>query len=123
MGLLSVQVVFTMGASSASSESTTSSPPAQFMETDMREIKKNIKKMNQSLGKIDSEGGRRLETIDRDISFLRKEFARSISRTENALTGMLAKLEIKLEKLELKVVKQQEVKFSGSSSCHCEKAQ
>ena len=111
---LSVQDVFNMDVSSASSKSTVSSPPMHPMETDIREIKK----MNWYLGKIDTKGGRRLETIDRDMAFLRKEFARSISRTEYALTRMLAELEIKLEKLELKVVKLEAVKFSGSSSHH-----
>ena len=79
VGFLSVQVVFTMDASSASSESTASSLPAQLMEIDIREINKKIKKMNRYLGKIDSEGGRRLETIEKDMAFLRREFARSIS--------------------------------------------
>ena len=78
--------------------------------------------MNRYLAQFDSEGGRRLETIDRDMAFLRKEFTRSVSRTENALTGMLAELEIKFEKLELKVVKLEAVNFSGSSSHHGEKA-
>ena len=87
---LSVQDVFNMDVSSASSKSTVSSPPVHPMETDIREIKRKIKKMNWYLGKIDTEGGRRLETIDRDMAFLRKEFARSISRTENALIGKLA---------------------------------
>ena len=95
--------------------------PSSF-ETDIREIKKNIKKMNRHLSNIYSEGGRWLETIDRDMAYLKKEFTRSISRTENALTGMLAELEIKFEKLELKVVKLEATKFSGSSSRHGEKA-
>ena len=43
-------------------------------------------------------------------------------RTENSLTGMLAELEIKFEKLELKVAKLEATNFSSSSSRYGEKA-
>ena len=55
------------------------------------------------------------------MAYLRKEFSRSISRIENVVTGMLADLEIKFEKLELKVVKLEAAKFLGSSFRHEEK--
>ena len=42
--------------------------------------------------------------------------------TENALTGMLADLDIKFEKLELKVAKLEATNFSGSSSHYGEKS-
>ena len=123
MGVLSVHVVtFTMETPLASSESTDSSPLSQFIEIDIQEIKKKLRKMNMYLGKIDSKGGRRLEKVDRDMAYLRKEFARSISHTENALTRMLVELEIKFEKLELKVVKMETENFLGSSSHYGEKS-
>ena len=103
VGIFSIQVV--LCNMDTSSESTAYSAPAQFIETDIREIKKKIKKMNWYMSRIDSKGGRRLETVEMDMAHLRKEFAWSISRTKNALTGMLTDLEIQFEKLELKVVK------------------
>ena len=53
---------------------------------------------------------------------MKKECDHSIARTENVLTGMLADLEIKFEKLELKVAKLEVANFLGSSSRHGEKA-
>ena len=78
--------------------------------------------MNRYLSRIDTEGGCQLETIDMDMVQLRKKFGRSISRTENALTGMLEDLELKFEKMELKGVKLEAAAFTGSSSHHGEKA-
>ena len=122
-GVFSVHIVTcNMEASSASSKSTGSSPPAQFIKTDIREMKKKIRRINRFLGKLDSEGGRWLDNIGRDMVHLRIEFDRSILRTENALTGMLAELEIKFEKLELKVAKLEATNFSSSSSRYGEKA-
>ena len=73
--------------------------------------------MNWYLRKIDSKGGHRLETIDRDMDYLRKDFTRLISWTKNALIGILEELEIKLEKLEVKVVKLEAAALATSSSC------
>ena len=76
--------------------------------------------MNRYLNRMDTEGGHRLEIIERDMVQLRKEFSRSISLTKQALTWMLEDLEIKSEKLELNVGKLEVVAFMGSSSRHDE---
>ena len=89
----------------ASSESIGSSPPALFVEFDIWDLKKEIKKLNQTVDKIDTEGGRRLENVDKDLVFLRKEFKWAVKRSENVVLGLMAELEIKMEKLELKVLK------------------
>ena len=102
----------------APSESTTSLALVQSVESDIRDIRKKMKQMNHFLHKLDSEGGRRLEIVDRDIVQLRKEFSHSITQTEQAMTGLLADLEIKFEKLELKVAKLESSAFTGSSSHH-----
>ena len=52
------------------------------------------------------------------MAHLKKECDRSIARTKNVLTGMIIDLEIKFEKLELKVTKLEVAKFPGSSSRH-----
>ena len=61
--------------------------------------------MNQLMHRLESEGWRRLEIVDQDISQLRKESEYSINQTEKDLKGLLTDLEIKFEKLELKVAK------------------
>ena len=72
-GVLSVHIVTcNMEASSASSESTGSSPPAQFIETNIREMKKKTRRINRFLGKIDFDGGRWLDNVGRDMVQLRK---------------------------------------------------
>ena len=92
-------IICNMESSSTSFESTGSSPLAQFIETDIKEMKKKIKRINKLLGKLDSEGGRRLDNVDKDMVYLKKEIDHSISRTGNVLTAMLADLEIKFKKL------------------------
>ena len=65
---------------------------------------------------LDIEGGCYLEIVDRDMSQLQEESSHSISQTEQAMTGMLAKLEVKFDKLELKVVKLENTAFPSSTS-------
>ena len=65
-----------------SSESTSSSAPVQSIESNIRNIMKKIKRMNQYLNRMDTEGGHRLEIIERDMVQLRKEFSHSISLTK-----------------------------------------
>ena len=103
-----------------SSESMASSVPVHSIESDIRNIRKKIKRMNRYLSRMDTEGGSRLEIIERDKVQLRKEFSHSISLTKKALTWMLEDLEIKSEKLELNVEKLEVVAFTGSSSRHDE---
>ena len=103
-----------------SSKSTASSAPVQSIESDISNRRKKIKRMNRYLNRMDTEGGHRLEIIERDMVQLRKEFSRSISLTKQALTWMLEDLEIKSEKLELNVGKLEVVAFTGSSSRHDE---
>jgi len=101
-------------------ESTASSAPVESIESDISNIRKKIKRMNRYLNRMDTEGGRRLEIIERDMVQLRKEFSGSISLTKEALTWMLKNLEIKSEKMELNVGKLEVVAFTGSSSHHDE---
>ena len=65
---------------------------------------------------IDTEGGRRLENVDRDLVFLRKEFKRAVKRSEKAVIGMMVDWEVKVEKVALKVVKMEVAINPGSSS-------
>ena len=59
-----------------------------------------------------------MEIVDRDISWLQEEFTHSISQKEKAMIGMLAKLEVMFDKVELKVEKMETFAFPGSSSQH-----
>ena len=102
----------------ASSESTTSYDPIQSVATKIRKIKKKIKRQNLFLHQLDIEGGRRLEIVDRDMSQLQEEFAHSISQTEQAMTELLAKLEVRFDKLELKVAKMENSAIPGPSAQH-----
>ena len=64
-----------------------------------------MKKMKCPLHCMDSEGDRRLENVDQDLIQLRKEFKLGIERTKHVFIWFLVELEIKVEILELKVVK------------------
>ena len=74
--------------------------------------------MNRFLNKLETKGGCRLEIVDWDIVQRRKEFSQAINQTEKAMIRLLAYLEIKFLKLELKVVKLEASVFTGSSSHH-----
>ena len=89
------------------------------MESDIQEIKRDIENLQKTVETIDIEGGRRLENVDRDLVFLRKEFKRAVKRSENAVISLMVELEIKVEKLALKVVRM-EVAIKPSSSSHLE---
>ena len=78
---------------------------------ELRATRKKIKRHNRFPHQLGIEGGRHLEIVDHDI-------VQSISQIEQAMKGMLAKLEIKFEKLELKVEKFEASVFIGSSSYH-----
>ena len=48
--------------------------------------------------------------------FLRKEFKQAVKRSENVVLGLMAELEIKMEKLELKVLKMEVANHPSSLS-------
>ena len=89
----------------ASSESTGSSTPANFVEADIREIKRDVMVLQRQVEAIDTEGGRRLENVDKDLVFLRKQIKWAVKQAENVVIGLIAELEIKVDKLALKFVK------------------
>ena len=49
----------------ASSESTGSSLPALYVESDIRDLKREIKNLQRTKETIDTKGGRRLENVER----------------------------------------------------------
>ena len=54
----------------ASSESTGSSPPALFIESDIRDLQRDVKELQRTMEAIDTTGGRRSQNLDRDMVFL-----------------------------------------------------
>ena len=93
----------------ASSKSTGSSPPALFVESDIRDLQRDVKELQRTMEAINSEGGRCLENVDRDLVFLQKQFKRAVKRLENVVIELVAGLDIKVETLALKVVKMEAV--------------
>ena len=75
-----------------------------------------MEKLKETVDVIDSEGGRRLDNVEGDFAFLRKEFKRTIRKYETTILRFLANLEVKVDKLELKVVKLENASNSSSSS-------
>ena len=96
----------------ANSESMGSSLPT-LSDFDVRE---EVVKIKETMDIIDSEGGRRLDNVEGDLVFLRKEFKHIIRKSETTILRILASLEVKFDKLELKVVKLENASNSGSSS-------
>ena len=84
-----------------------------LVELDVRE---EVEKVRETVDVIDSEGDIRLANVEGDMAFLRKAFKRSIRKSETTILRFLANLEVKIDKLELKVVKLENVSKSGSSS-------
>ena len=80
------------------------------------DVKEEVEKLKGMVDVINYEGGRRLEDVEGDLVFLRKEFKRTIRKSESTILKFLANLEVKVDKLELKVVKLENVGKSGSSS-------
>ena len=79
------------------------------------DIKEEVEKLKGMVDVIDTEGGRRLGNVEGDLAFLRKEFKRSVKKSESAIVKILANLEVKIEKLKLRVVKMECANNSGSS--------
>ena len=96
----------------ASSKSLGSSMPA-LVDYDVRE---EVEKLKGTVEVIDYEGGRRLENVEGDLAFLRNEFKRTVRKSESAIIKFLANLEVKVDKLKLRVVKLECASKSGSLS-------
>ena len=75
------------------------------MEFENREIKRAIKNLKKTVETIDTEDARRLENVDKDLVYLRKEFKYAVKRSKTIVIGLMAELEIKVDKLALEVVK------------------
>ena len=80
------------------------------------DVREEVEKLKGTVDVIDFEGGRRLEDVEGDLAFLRKEFKCTIRKSESAILRFLANLEVKVDKLELKVVKLESASKSVSSS-------
>ena len=64
---------------------------------------------------MDYEGGRRLDHVSKDLVFLRKKIKRKVKRTEHSFSRQMMELEIKVDKLALKLLKHKENGMSSSS--------
>ena len=58
----------------ASVELAGSSPPALFEDYDIMDLKMQLEQLKRMVDTIETEGGRCLENVDRNLVFLRKEF-------------------------------------------------
>ena len=63
---------------------------------------------------IDYEGGWCLEHVNKDLVFLRKKIKWKVKRTKNMLNRKMVELEIKVDKLALKLVKHEGNGMSSS---------
>ena len=75
-----------------------------------------MEKLKETVDVIDSEGGKRLDNVEGDLAFLRKEFKRTIRNSKSTILRFLANLGVKVDKFKLKVVKLENTSKSGSSS-------
>ena len=98
-----------------SASSSASSPPRSVVAM-VRNLKHDVKALQDQVEAIDTEGNMRLENVDKDLVYLRKKISREVRRFENAVIGLIAELEIKVDKLALKVVKHEVAPNPGSSS-------
>ena len=98
-----------------SASSSTSSAPRPVVAV-IRDLKQDIKVLQDQVDGIDTEGGWRLENVDKDLAYLWKKITRKVKRSKNVVIGLIAELEIKVDKLALKFVKHETPPNSGSSS-------
>ena len=68
-------------------------------------MKHELKTLQNQVNAIDNEGGRRLDNVGKDPAHLRKKIKHKVKRFENVVIGLIAELEIKVERLELKVAR------------------
>ena len=87
-----------------------------LVEVKVRDLKHDLKLLQNQVNAIDCEGGRRLDNVVKDLAFLCKKLKRKVKRSENALIKLIAELEIKVDKLALKLVKHEASVPSFSSS-------
>ena len=57
-----------------------------------------------------------MENVDKDLAYLWKEINHNMKRSENAVIGLIAELEIKVDKVALKLAKHETPPNSGSLS-------
>ena len=86
------------------------------MEVIIREMKHDFKMLQDQVNAIDNEGGRRLDNVGKDLAYLRKKIKRKVKRSKNAVIGLIAELEIKVDKLALNLDKQEVPPNPGFSS-------
>ena len=79
------------------------------------DVKEEAEKLKGTVEVIDFEGGRRLGNVEGDLALLRKEFKCTIKKYESTNIKFLANLEVKVDKLELRVVKLECANKLGSS--------
>ena len=91
------------------------------MEVIIREMKHDFKLMQNQVNAIDCEGGRILDNVVKDLTYLRKKIKRKVKRSKNVLIGLIAELEIKVDKLALNLVKHEAPPLPGFSSSFDEK--
>ena len=80
-------LVLSMEAGSASSSA--SSPP-RSVEVVIRDLKNDVRVLQDQVEAIDTEGGRRLENMDKDLAYLRNKISRKVRKAENAVIGLIA---------------------------------
>ena len=56
------------------------------------------------------------KNVDKDLAYMRKKIRRKVKRSENVVIGLIAELEIKVDKLALNLVKHEAPPNPRSSS-------
>ena len=95
--------------------SSTVAPVPISVDTKIKEVKHEVKSLQTQVNAIDYEGRRCLEHVNKDLVFLRKKIKQKVKRTEDWLTRKMVELEIKVDKLALKLVKHEGNGMSSSS--------
>ena len=112
MAIVKYLLLLRMDAGSSSAIAPVTPNP---VEVKVRDLKHDLKLLHNQVNAIDCEGGRRLDHVSKYLAFLRKKIKRKVKRSENPLTKQLVELEIKVNKLALKLVKH-EASGTGMSS-------
>ena len=91
-------------------------PVPILVDTKIKEVKHELKSLQTQVNAIDYESRRHLEHVNKDLVFLRKKINRKVKRTENSLIRQIVELEIKVDKLALKLVNHEASRTGMSSS-------